>query len=149
MWTLISLPDAIVVDASIAIKWHLNDEDHVDAAVEILGAYRRDEIVFVAPDHIRYEVANALWRATRSGRIENRFGRISLDEFFAWSIPTVADDELIIAGYGFAESLGCALYDGLYLALASRESVPFVHADRRLRNVLGGRFELEAWIGDL
>ena len=146
---MITLPDAIVVDASIAMKWYLNDEADVETAIEVLNAFLRGEVVFIAPDHIRYEVANALWQATRSGRIEDRFGRSSLDECLVCSIPSVADNLLIVDAYEFAVLFGCALYDGLYLALATRESVPLVHADRRLRNVLGGRFDLELWIGDL
>lgn len=70
----------VVVDASIAIKWFLNDEDHVAESLAILAAIGSGAIVASAPDHIRYEVANALRRAVRSNRISVTQATTALDE---------------------------------------------------------------------
>lgn len=101
-----------------------------------------------APDHIRYEVGNALRNAVRRERVSDTWGDEALAKFLAWRIPTVGDDALIRQGYQVALRYGCALYDGLYLALAENTGLPFIHANLRLCNTLGARFAGELWIGD-
>lgn len=137
-----------VVDASIAIKWYLNDEDHVSQSFAFLTAYGEGHVVLIAPDHIRYEVANSLRSAARANRVPNEEARNSLWEFLALGIPTVSGDALLLDGYSYAERFGCALYDALYLALADRLGCGFLHADRRLHNTLDGRFARAIWIED-
>lgn len=70
-------------------------------------------------------------------------------EFLQLSIPVVVGTHIIVRGWDASRTYGCALYDGLYLALAEMMDCPLVHADRRLHNSLRGRFPLELWIEDL
>lgn len=72
----------------------------------------------------------------------------ALREFLSWSIPTVGADALITSGSHYSRAFGCAFYDGLYLAFADRVGCQFLHADRRLRNTLGGSFGNELGIDD-
>lgn len=137
-----------VVDASVAIKWHLRDEEHADVAQTILTGYREGQISLLAPEQIRYEVANSLRTAIRMRRLSPDDARGGIEDFLSWGLPTAAGDELILAGYDISLRYGCALYDGLNLALAETLRCPFIHADRRLRTTLAGQFPLELWIGD-
>ena len=137
-----------ILDASIAMKWYLDDEDHTSESDAILTAFREGQITLYAPDHIRYEVANALRNAVRRERIADARGREALSEFLSWQIPTVGGDALVRAGYEIAIRYSCALYDGLYLALAENTDLPLIHADLRLHNTLGRRFSAEVWIED-
>jgi predicted nucleic acid-binding protein len=139
----------LVVDASIATKWFLNDEEFAYEADALLRAFHEETVSLYAPDHIRYEVGNALRNAVRRERITDAQGRRALSMFLAWQIPTTTNDDLIRAAYDHAIEFDCAFYDGLYLALASETGTPLVHADQRLRNTLIGRFDLELWIGNL
>ena len=53
----------VVVDASVAAKWLLRDEDDVDRADAPLGEIHRGETVAYAPRQIHVEVAAALRKA--------------------------------------------------------------------------------------
>lgn len=141
-------PPRYVLDASIASKWYLNDEEHVVEADALLDAFGAGRIAFIAPEHIHYEVANVLRTAVRRERLPEEEARLSLLDFLGLAIPTVHGTQLIIPAFDLAHEFGCALYDGLYLALADSAGVSLIHADRRLRNTLDGRFPGEFWIED-
>lgn len=141
-------PTRYVIDASVAIKWHLRDEQFVDESDALLADMLDGRVVLIAPDHIRYEVANAIHTAVRMDRLSEADGRLALEQFLEWQLPTATGDGLIIAAYDIARRFGCALYDGLYLALADHIGAPLVHADRRLHNTLNLQFAHERWIED-
>lgn len=65
----LSSASTYVIDASIAMKWYLNDEDHITQALTFFTAYTEGRVVLIAPDHIRYELANSLRSAARAKRI--------------------------------------------------------------------------------
>ena len=137
-----------VVDASIAMKWQFGDEEHAFEAERILTDFEQNRIILIAPDHLRYEVANALRTAVRTGRMSSADAREALDAFLQLGIATYRDDEMIRRGFDLAIQYDCAAYDGLYLALAGFAQCALLHADRRLRNTLAGRFARELWIED-
>jgi predicted nucleic acid-binding protein len=137
-----------VVDATVAVKWHLRDEQDTDAADVVLTDFREGRIRLLAPDHIRYEVPNAIATALRTGRLTSDQGAAAIELFLAWRLPTVRDDALIKAAYAHAVRFGCALNDGLYLALADAAGCRLIHADRRLRNTLGAGFAPALWLAD-
>ena len=137
-----------VLDASIAVKWHLDDEEHTDRAAAVLADYRYGRVALIAPEHIRYEVPNAIRVAARSRRLSYHQGRAAIGLFFAWRVPTSSSDGLILAAYDIAERVGCAFDDGLYLALAEATGYPLIHADRLLQRLLGSSYPLALWIGD-
>lgn len=141
-------PARYVIDASVVIKWHLRDEQHVAEADAVLAGLHRGETLLVAPDHLRYEVPNAIRTAVLTNRLTALDGQTAIEEFFGWQLPTAGGDGLILAAYDASLRYGCALYDGLYLALADLIAAPLIHADRRLHNMLGGRFQHELWIED-
>lgn len=141
-------PIRYVVDASIVIRWHFRDEQYVDEAEALLSDMVDGRVALIAPDHIRYEVANAIHTAVRMSRITDTDGRAAIAQFLGWHLPTAAGDGLIVAAYDIARRFGCAFYDGPYLATADHIGAPLVHADRRLHNTLGQRFPHELWIQD-
>lgn len=144
------MPDRLcfVVDASVAVKWHLNDEEYVDEALALLGEYREGRIDLLAPDHIRYEVPNAIRVATRAKRLTFPLGKAAIALFLSWGVTTASDNDLILAAYELSERFACSLYDGLYVALAEAAGCPMVYADKALRNRIENEFPLALWIGD-
>jgi predicted nucleic acid-binding protein len=138
----------LVLDASVAVKWYLNDEDHAQEAAHVLTAYTASAVTLLAPDHIRYEVASALRNAVRVKRLTGEIARRDITNFLELHIQTVESDSLIRAAFDYALHYDCALYDGLYLALADMAQCPLIHADRRLHNTLAGSFARELWIED-
>jgi predicted nucleic acid-binding protein len=137
-----------VLDASVAVKWHLHDEEPFAHALTVLSDYREGRIDLLAPAHPRYEVPSASRNAVQRRRLSSEHARTAIDQFLAWDISTVSTDDLIRAGYQQALRFGCSLYDGLYLALAEAARAPLEYADLRLRNSLARRFPLALWIED-
>lgn len=133
-----------VVDASVAAKWYLND----DQALEVLRHFLQGKISLLAPDHIRYEVPSAVRNAIRRERVDPAAAREATSIFLGLGLHTTRSSSLILLGHDQAMKFGCSLYDGLYLALAEMSRCPLLHADRKLRHALNGRFPLELWIAD-
>ena len=126
--------NAFVVDASVAAKWHLTDEEYAVEAATVLQHFGQGQIELLAPAQIRYEVPAAFTVATlgRNPRLTPPDGRAAIQEFLALGIKTIDDDWLILSAYDLSQQYGCALYDGLYLALSQGLGIPFITADRRL-----------------
>lgn len=124
----------LVVDASVATKWHLVDEEHAAAAELLLRHFAAGRTQLIAPGHIRYEVPSAITVATRGpkARLTQAQGEDAIADFLALGLQTVEDDDLLRAAYRLAHEHRVAFYDALYLALAARLEIPVVTADRRL-----------------
>ncbi|MEZ4523331.1 MAG: type II toxin-antitoxin system VapC family toxin [Thermomicrobiales bacterium] len=135
-----------VLDTSIAVKWYLPDEDHGQEADTLLTQFLTGQVDLIAPSHINYEMSNVMWTAVRRGRVPEELARDALVEFLSLPIDRVGGERLALEGFDVGRSYGCAAYDGLYLALASRLAIPFLHADNRLRNILASRFPNELYI---
>lgn len=122
----------LVVDASVALKWFLAEQDAARARLIAL----RDDLI--APELIVAEVANALWKASRRNQIDAADADAALATLirtFQRTAPVAdrASDALQIAG-----ALDHPVYDCFYLALARREGAILVTADRRLLARLAG-----------
>jgi predicted nucleic acid-binding protein len=127
---------ALIVDASVAIKWFIDEPGS--------GAARRlwqDEPKLLAPDLIVPEVCNTAWRKVRLGqshpaqaqRIAARL-RQGVLEFR----PTAP---LASRALELALDLDHPVYDCFYLALAESEQTELVTADLRLN----GRLRDTSW----
>ena len=117
----------VVVDASVALKWFVAEDDSA-AALDLLGSSE----VLIAPDLVVAEVSNAAWKAVRSGlmkpeqqdRAASRLG-FAFDELVPLAL--LAPRAVVIS-----RLLAHAVYDCFYLALAEARSATLVTADRRL-----------------
>jgi len=141
--------DAYVVDASVAVKWHLEDERYTTQSLALLRGFVEGDFDLVAPDHIRYEVANAITVATRStpARLTDEQGGAAIAEFLALPLATFGDDDLLTAAYPLVRRYNCAFYDAVYLALALRTDRPLVTADERFYRQASDA-GLLTWIAD-
>ena len=120
-----------VVDASVAVKWLVAEED-ANVARE-LATSGHD---LHAPRLMASEVANALWRKARTGEMERRAAGVLLvnlpDIPVRWN-----DDEIVGAdAVRLALALDHPVYDCIYLALAHRIGATVVTADRRFANAV-------------
>jgi len=151
---MVATAEQFVVDASVATKWHLPDEADADLALALLTRFLRGEVQLVAPAHIRSEVPSAITVATRMvlrGLTQPRRtvaqGAQAIADFLALGLPTVDDDELVVAAYEVAHQYGCAFYDGLYLALAQRLGLRFIIADQRFYALIR-QLPFVVWLAD-
>ncbi|MDE0704205.1 MAG: type II toxin-antitoxin system VapC family toxin [Rhodospirillaceae bacterium] len=115
-----------VVDASVAVKW-LVAEDDADVA-EALATGGHD---LHAPRLMASEVANALWRKARAGEIERRAAGILLANLPDIPLHWSADEFVSADAVRLALALDHPVYDCVYLALAHRIDARVVTADRR------------------
>ncbi len=143
-----ALRPLLVVDATIAVKWLFDDEEHTAPALDILTRFEDGALDLIAPDHLQHEVLNVIRTGVRMQRISVGDSRGLVSDFLDLSVPIVTGSFLFQSGFELALRYDCAFYDALYLALAAQADCLFVHADRRLHNTLAGRFEHELWIED-
>lgn len=103
-----------VVDASVALKWVLNDEECVSEALALREQYLQDPGGFplLAPSLWRYEVGNGLYVATRRGRLSENDAREALASLLGVGVRLVEPD----AGHLLNLALSCdiAVYDAAY-----------------------------------
>jgi predicted nucleic acid-binding protein len=119
----------IVVDASVALKWVLDEADS-EAAVALL-----DETL-VAPALWLIEAANALWRRSLRGELTEEQALARLLELLEAPVSTVAIEDDLVSAAHIANVLKHPVYDCLYLALALREGAEVVTADARFAAVV-------------
>lgn len=116
----------IVVDASIVVRWYVSDDPlHLQA----LETKQRHDLL--APAVLQAETANALWKYVRRDmlKVDDACESVAvLPDLIA-----LVEDRLLLAS---AQRLSAAndrpVYDCLYLALAQREALDLVTADRSL-----------------
>jgi predicted nucleic acid-binding protein len=122
----------LVVDSSVAVKWFLSEaEQSVDVALAVLDRHLDGEVALIAPDIIVLEVINAL---ARRGVSESDLGAAarSLLELHVELVPV---SELVIEAATLASEHGMTAYDAAFAALAVREGIALLTADRRLADV--------------
>lgn len=118
---------ALVIDASVAVKWFL-EEDRAEEARRL----RETGDDMLAPASAAFEIFHVLWMSARVGRIPGRLlddvERLVMGPFTS----LVPIEDLFLPAARLARSLGHPVYDCAYLALAEREGASLVTADERL-----------------
>ncbi len=141
--------EALVIDACVAVKWHVHDEDHVAQATLLLTRFAQGSVDLLAPDHIQPEFTAAITKATRGRkpRLTQSQGSDAIDEFLSLGLRTFETAPLLQPAYSLTHEFGCAFYDALYLALAQRLSLSLVTADGKFYRA-ARRHPALIWIGD-
>jgi predicted nucleic acid-binding protein len=126
-----------VLDASVGIKWVMNEVDSAEAR-QLRDDFRNQVHELIAPDSFPLEAAHALTKAGRRGIVTDAtqlWVELMVDspQFFP-SVP------LLLRALGIARQAGIGVYDCLYVALAEREGCELVTADARLINSLKPTF---------
>lgn len=118
---------SLIVDASVAIKWFVAEEDS-ELAQRVLVA----PVELWAPDLLRLEIANGMWKNWRKQLASTQQVRgaiAALDRTIgAWHDSA----SLLDAAMNLALALNHGIYDCTYLALAQASAVPVITADKRL-----------------
>ncbi len=131
---MVQTANALVVDASVAAKWHLTDEPDAGQAARIFQAFLAGQLVLVAPSQIKHEVPSSIAVATLGSnpRLTQAEGEAAVAEFLAIDLVFADDTALALSAYYLVHRLGIAYYDALYVALAQRHALSFVTADHKL-----------------
>ena len=142
--------NAVVVDASIAIKWVLNEEDS-NIALSLLAEWTDRKTHMLAPALLAYEITNILHKKVRSGKISVDTAKNCLTQIIlrALQLDLPRGPNLSIRAIEFAHRYNLqATYDSHYLALAEREDCELWTADTRLWNSIKGKLSWVRWMAE-
>jgi predicted nucleic acid-binding protein len=117
---------ALVVDASIALKWVLPEDDS-----ELAERLLTDGAALHAPAFILVEIANALWVKMRARILTEEEARDILKRLRSAPLALWDGEEPLPETLSLARQLDHAVYDCAYLALALHLDGGYVTADRR------------------
>ena len=138
-----------VVDASLAIKWFVDEEDS-DKARALSRGWSASGVGIIAPYLMLAEIANALHRKVVDSQLTMESATEILEnldnsEIEFYNAPSIHAGAVRLAG-----QLGQgAVYDSVYLALAERLDCELWTADRRFYRAAGGAFsDRIRWIGE-
>ena len=128
---------AVVLDASIAVKWVIAEHDRAQALrLRQIWADLHEDII--APPIFRAELANALYQLTTRRVLSREEAKVA----YGIVEPAVAIREpsgLALLALTVTDRLALpAVYDGFYLALSDLEQCECWTADRRLVQAAGG-----------
>ncbi len=115
----------LIVDASVALKWVLQ-EDGSEPARALLTAEP-----LAAPDLLWIECASVLAVKVRRGLMAPEAARVSLGALQSTPVRIVPSGPHIAEAHRMAVDLSHSAYDCLYLALALDERAVLVTADTR------------------
>jgi predicted nucleic acid-binding protein len=117
----------IVVDASVAVKWFVQEDHREDAACLI-----KAELPLVAPDFVLTEFANIIWKKSIKGEVAAEQAKTLIEVVslpFSRLIPAA---QVVSEALEIGLDLNHSIYDCVYLACAAQLSGFLVTADRRL-----------------
>ena len=121
----------ITVDASVAVKWLVEEEGRREALTLTAPRLERH-----APDLVLPECANVIWKKERRGEISS--GQPFIDQIA--QLPDAVDlhpgADLVRDAAGIALEVGHSVYDCFYIACAKLTDSVLVTSDRRLAEVV-------------
>jgi predicted nucleic acid-binding protein len=104
------------------------------------GCLGGPQVQLLAPDVFPIEIAHAITRAERQGRVTQAQGAAFLVDILN-ALPQLSDSLLLLPrAYEISSPMRIGVYDCLYVALAERERCDLITADDRLVRVLQSQF---------
>ena len=116
----------VVVDASVAIKWYV-DEVHTAEAEQLIDG--RFELH--APELLLPEFGNILWKKCRNDDLDENVAISAISSLRSLHIITHSNEALLEPAFQGAQETGQSVYDWTYLSLAISLNCKFVTADRK------------------
>ena len=123
--------NALVIDASIAVKWVVDEQGTPEALI------LRQKAKLIAPELLVAECANVLWKKVRKNELSKEEALLAARLLQGAEIELLPTRSLFEAVTRISIELDHAAYDCLYLALAVENECRFVTADDRFLRKLG------------
>jgi predicted nucleic acid-binding protein len=123
--------NALVIDASIAVKWVVEES----GTAEALTLRRRARLL--APDRLAVECANILWKKVQRRELSKEEALFAARLLQGAEIELLPTRSLLEVAARIAIKLDHPAYLCLYLALAVANDCRFVTADERFLRKLG------------
>jgi predicted nucleic acid-binding protein len=133
--------NTLVVDASIVVKWVVEEDSTPEALV------LRQKARLIAPDLLVAECANILWKKVQKGELLKAEAIVAARLLQGAELELLPMRSLFEAATRMSIEIDHPAYDCVYLVLALQRKCQFVTADERLlhklrqgrRHALGGR----------
>ena len=139
---------AVVVDASLAVKW-LVEEDDSDKAHAALQSWVAQDITRIAPYLMPFEVANALHRRVLRGELNVDSSTRMIARLLESRLELHQPPGLHVRALQLASQLNQnAAYDSHYLALAESVGCELWTADVRFYRAASPVVDNLRWIGE-
>jgi predicted nucleic acid-binding protein len=120
-----------VLDASVALKWVLN-EDNSDKAIALRDHARTQIDELIAPDFFPAECGHACFRAERKKILAVGDAKRCLTAILA-DCPSLKEAlSLLRRAAAVCQLWQTGFYDAIYIALAEREGCQLIAADAKL-----------------
>lgn len=116
----------LVIDASIAVKWVI-EETGTEAALSL-----RRRAKLIAPELLVAECANILWKKVRRKELSRDEAHLAARLLQSADLELLPTRSLLEAAVLIAIELDHPAYDCVYVALAAANDCRFVSADERL-----------------
>ena len=143
------MTESVVVDASVAFKW-IVEEEYSEEAWLFLVKWRNEQTQVIAPTWFLFEISNILYQRVRQGHLTLDAATGMLSELQAAGIELIGyDDSLHVRALELAYRFNLrATYDAHYLALAESMDCEMWTADERLWNSVKTALGWVHWIGE-
>jgi predicted nucleic acid-binding protein len=129
-WMNSKLPDTVVLDSSVVVKWFRRYETLQEQALQLRRAYLDGHLSIYVPDLLIYEIANVLRYKPDMNEcrvqqaVQSLFDmRIGIEHIGSEAIQKVVK---------IAYSYGVTVYDAVFAVLAEQLEADFITADQRL-----------------
>jgi predicted nucleic acid-binding protein len=129
---------AAVVDASVAIKWVVDEQFSEQADALLAGT------TLCAPAHWQAEATNGIWGYVRRGRMLAVDAKVRAAAMINAPVEPVPLAALLDRAFDLALTLRLPVYDTLYVALARTRAIPLVSDDQKLLQRMKGEPSLAA-----
>ncbi len=128
-----------VIDASVAVKWFMEEPD-TEAALRLQSDFFEGLLSVRVPSVFPYEVMNALQSSRRFSRRDLLESARDVDRCGFQTVPLFGD--YLERTVDLAAASAITIYDASYLALAALEECPLYTADEALLAFDGSRTEV-------
>ena len=122
----------VVVDASVILRWAFDDVRDRAGAVATERALREARIIAIEPPLFLLEIASALLKAARDGRIDESRAAEVLGALERVELEPIAPHAFALACLRLALETGLRVADASYLEVARRRGAVLVTADEQL-----------------
>ena len=119
---------AYVVDASVAAKWVLPEEDQ-SRALQLEERYQDEEIDLMAPSLLIAEVGNVLWKRVRRRELPLPAASRCFQQLLKDSPILLDSVDVSLSALHLAIAHDQTVYDCLYLAWALEQRCDLITAD--------------------
>ena len=128
-------PRELVLDTSVAVKFHVPEEQHEEAGT-LRSAFEEGQVELLAPGTILPEAINAFWQLYRRSEFTRQEVREGWDLISSLPLSLYAPEDLIARAVELTLETSVIVYDALFLALAEDADTLVVTADSKLLKAL-------------